>query len=393
VRAPLLCVAIVSLTCASGRVVANPWSTQPLIGIVGQFATNPALAPDGHSETDAALVLNLPVNYDVDSFHFVATPSVRYGDATGYSSVTSNYFHFDTSAQLANDLGSTTFTGSIYRDSSLLYAGEIENGVGVRRDMSSADINWQRSLTELDQLQLDMNTTRTLFAQSDVQSPLINLIDYRYTSFSPAMLFALSERNTFRVIGGAGRYQAIDGLTDSDSLSLQLGFDRQLSELWTLKTSAGYSKSTDREKYYFFGFYFGTIESTQKSTVYSANLVRQGEALTLNLGASRALAPTGFSYLSRQQSVNFGANYAYSERWTFNSSITWQTNVNPLNNGSNIDVKYFNGTFSATWHWTEQWLLTLQATKVLDRYGEPLVTGTSTGISIQISRQFYRADL
>jgi len=112
VRALLLSVTIVSLACASGKVVASPWSTQPLIGVVGQYASNPALlAVDQQSEANAALTVNLPLNYDLDDFHFVATPNVRYGNATGYSSLTSNTFHLDSSAQLANDLGSTTVTG------------------------------------------------------------------------------------------------------------------------------------------------------------------------------------------------------------------------------------------------------------------------------------------
>src|SRR5271165_4059613 len=236
---------MIGLRFASGAASAESWSTQPMIGVIGQYASNPALIAVPQSETNAALVLNLPVNYDFDNFHFVATPSARYGNATGYSSVTSNYFHLDTSAQFANDLGSTTVSGALYRDSSLYYAGGIQNGVGVRRDSSSADINWQRLINERTQLQLDLNAARTTFAQNDAQNALNSLIDYRYISFSPAVAFDLSERNDFRIIGGVGRYQSLDGATESNSVSPQLGFDRRLSELWTLKTTAGYSRSTD----------------------------------------------------------------------------------------------------------------------------------------------------
>jgi hypothetical protein len=382
-----------SFICLSRRAFADPWSTQPLIGIIGQYASNPALLAEPKSETNAALVLNLPVNYDLESFHFVATPSVRYGNATGYSSVTSNYFHLDTKAQFTSDLSSTTFSGGLYRDSSLLYAGEIQNGVGVRRDTATADITWQRQLNELDLLQLDVNTIKTTFGQSDVPNVEDELVDYRYSSFSPAMLFALSERNSFRIIGGFGWYRALDGISESNSTSLQLGFDRQLSELWTLKTTAGYTKSTDQQKFYFEEFLLGTIKSTQNGTVYAANLIRQGELMTWNFGASRSLAPTGYAYLSRQQGANLLVSYNYSERWAFSSSINWQITNNPLNTGGSLEQRYIYATIAANWHWTEQWVVTLQAIKVAERYGQPQINGTSNGVSLQIARQFYRTDL
>ncbi len=389
----MLLATAMSLSCANGRVLAEPWSTTPLIGVVGQYASNPALLAQPQSETNAALVVNLPVNYDLDSFHFTATPSARYGNATGYSSVTSNYFHFDTSAQLTTDLGSTTVTGALYRDSSLFYAGGLENGVGVRREASSADINWQRALNERAQLQLDLSTSRVLFAQDETQYTVNNLVDYRYTSFTPALAFNLSERNTFRIIGGIGRYHTLDDITNSDSYSLQLGFDRQLSEIWTIKTSAGYSKSENQEKFYYFVYYLGTVESTQKSSVYSANLVRQGEQLTLTFNASQALTPTGYAYLSRQQTLGFTASYAHSERWTYTASFNRQTNTNPLSTGGSTDIHYYYGTISANWHWTEQWVMTLQGIRVSERYGEPAILGISNGVSIQLSRQFLRTDL
>jgi len=123
------------------------------------------------SETNAAVVLDAPVNYDSDAFHFTATPNIRYGDASGYSGVTSNFFHLDSSAQLNDELGSTSVTAAIYRDSSLLYAGELVNGVGVRRDSSAFGINWQHLLSERLQVQLAGNTSRALYAENDAATP------------------------------------------------------------------------------------------------------------------------------------------------------------------------------------------------------------------------------
>jgi hypothetical protein len=392
VKARHLCIAVI-LACTGTRVIGSPWSAQPTIGVIGQYSSDPILLPgSGHEETNGAVTLNLPVNYDEDAFHYAVTPTVRYGNASGYSSLTSNYFHLDSSAQLANELGSITLSGALYRDSSLLYAGEIANGIGERRDTSTIDLKWARNLTERFEGEAEISTARTLFGQSS-DNAISPLVDYRYSSFSPALAYLATERDTLRAIGGVSRYQALSGISESDSYSLQLGYDRQLSETWTFKATAGYSRAADRENFYFYQFLLGRVDTVQNSTVYSANLTRQGEHLTLTLGASQGLAPTGYFYLSRQQSVSGSARYVFSERWSMDGSASWQTNDNPLTVGGTTQARYYSAALSATWHWTEQWFVAIQATKVAQRYGEPAVTAASNAISVQIARQFLRTDL
>ncbi len=388
------------LACIGNRVMASPWSTQPTIGVIGQYSSDPVLLPgSGHSESNGALTLLLPMNYDEDDFHFAVTPNIRYGNASGYSSLTSNYFHLDSSAQLASELGTTTLIGSLYRDSSLLYAGEIENGVGERRDTSSLDLKWDRELTERLEADADLSTARTLYSLSeDRTNPLV---DYRYSQFSPAAVYLLTERDTLHGIGQVSRYQSLNGVSESDSYSLQAGYDRQLSEIWTLKTTAGYARASDRQSGYFiqfltpfiYRFVYGHIDTIQNSTVYSANLSRQGEHLNLTLGASRSLAPTGYSYLSRQEAVTGLATYTLSERWSFTGSVNWQTNANPVTSGGTLRARYYSLALSTTWHWTERWLVILQGTKVSQHYVEPYGTVASNSVSVQIARQFPRTDL
>jgi hypothetical protein len=381
------------LACPGNRVLSSPWSAQPTVGVIGQYSSDPILLPGpGHEEANGAVTLNLPVNYDEDAFHFAATPTVRYGNASGYSSLTSNYFHLDSSAQLASELGSITLSGALYRDSSLLYAGELANGIGERRDTSSLDLKWARNFTERLQGQAEISTARTLFGQlsEDEFNPLV---DYRYSSLSPSLGYSVTERDTVRAIGGVSRYQALNDVSESDSYSLQLGYDRQLSELWGLKVTAGYARAEDRQNFYFYQFLLGHIDTVQNSTVYSANLTRQGEHLTLTLGASQGLAPTGYFYLSRQQSATAVAHYVFSEKWTMDGSASWQSNHNPLTTGGTAEARYYSVALSGTWHWTEQWFIAVQATKVAQRYGEPAVSAASDGISVQIARQFLRTDL
>jgi hypothetical protein len=379
----------ISLSCASGRVFAGPWSTQPLVGIAAEYATNPALiAADTRSETREALFLDLPFNCDLDAVHFAVIPRVRYSDTAGYSSVTSNYIHVDASAKYAGELDTTTLTTALYQDSSLLYAGELSNGIGVRRDTASVDINWQHALSERAQFQMDANAVRTRYGRS-AQSG--SLVDYSDIGVSPAVSYAVSELSTIRILGGANRYKSLNGFTDSNSTNLQLGWDRRIDELWTVSATAGYSKSANHYHYTFI-----TIDSSQNGTVYSANLTRQTETLTATVSATRALMPTGFAFLARQDTVNGLANYSYSDRLSFAAAITWANIAQPILTGGYSTRRFYDGDISANWHWTEQWILSLHVNKIGQQYvaqtGQRPVSPTSNGVTFAISRQFYRTN-
>jgi hypothetical protein len=384
----------VSLTCVSGRAFADPLSAQPLIGVAAEYSSNPLLLADhAESETTAALLVNAPVNYDLDKFHFAATPAIRYSDQGGYSSLTSDYYHFDASAQYMSDLGSATLTGSFYRDSSLLYAGELANDVGVRRDTSTVDFTALRYLSERMQLQADVNTSRTLY---DENTAVSYLVDYRYTSFSPALIYQLSERDTLKLIGSGSRYYALDDVSSSNGKTVQIEWDRKLTEIWSSTASVGYSKSNNVYNYYYGPYLIASVPGEQNSTVYSASVVRQTEQLALSASASQALAPTGLAFLSRSDTVNLLANYQYSVRWTLNAGLIWQDISTPLIGGGSTARQFYNLDLSAQWKWTEQWTIAVHVARIEQRLeavaGQPGVNPASNNVSLEISRQFYRTN-
>ena len=267
-----------TLACIGNRVMASPWSTEPTIGVIGAVLLGPGAAPRHRAfGFERSPTLLLPVNHDEDAFHFAVTPNIRYGNASGYSSLTSNYFHLDASAQLASELGTTTLAGALYRDSSLLYAGELANGVGERRDTSSLDLKWDRELTERLEGQADISTTRTLYGQ--LSDNLFNpLVDYRYSQFSPGAVYLLTERDTLHAIGQVSRYQSLNDVSESDSYSLQVGYDRRLSEIWTLKTTAGYARASDRQTSTSFSTCSAT--STPRRTAPFTRPICRGKAST-----------------------------------------------------------------------------------------------------------------
>ena len=85
------------------------------------------------------------------------------------------------------------------------------------------------------------------------------------------------------------------------------------------------------------------------------------------------------------------ATYTLSERWSFTGNVSWQTNSNSLTTGSAVQAHYYSVALATTWHWTEQWLVTLEASKVSQHYGNG--AESSNSVSVQIARQFPRTDL
>jgi hypothetical protein len=384
---------------ASSRIAqAGPWSIEPRLGLSTDYETNPLLLQTGgQSEEHVAAVIDLPLRYDADELEFLLRPSGRLTNSQGYSSLASNYEHLDTAVQYTDELDSASLQGEVARDSSLYFIGGLINKLGVPRDTVQTSGDWSRSITELSELQLDASWQRVRYIEPADFNELLN---YRYWSAGPTWSVQVSERNTLKLLGSYGSYQALDEATSSTSDSIQLGFSRQMSEIWLLSTSAGYSRSINTQHTYF--DYFGyllplTEKSNQDGTVYVAALTRQGERFNLNLAASRALQPTGFAFLSRQDSYNINATYTQSERWDFSASAAFLKALNPQVNAGQAQLntrevtnRYLNTQVTANWHWTSQWTISLTATRITQQYGPPTVSAASSGIAVTFIRRFLR---
>jgi hypothetical protein len=376
----------------------GPWSIEPRLGVSTEYTSNPLLEPSGaQSETRAAALIDLPLRYDTDQLDFLLRPNGRFTDKSGYSALGSNFEHLDSSAQFIDEVDTVSLQSEIARDSSLYYVGGLVNRVGVPRDTASIASDWTRVTTERSQLQFDANWSRVRY---DEPADFNQLVDYRYVSGGPTFAYSLSERNTLKVLGTYGVYESLNGSTKSTSENVQLGFGRQLSEIWSLSTSAGYSRSMNRENTFidFFGFIFPITErSTQDGTVYAVTVSRQGERLNFSGGVSRALQPTGFAFLSNQDSYNVSASYTRSERWDFGLSASWLKATNPPVSSGRAEFntqestyRYLNAQLAARWHWTPQWVVSVTVNRITQQYGSPSVTGDSSGVSIDLIRQFLR---
>jgi len=375
---------------------AGPWSIEPRLALETDYLSNPVLVPtQATSEEIAAAIIDVPLRYDTDDLEFKLRPNARITDHSGYSSLASSYEHLDGSVQYTRDLSSTTVQAEVARDSSLYFLGGLINRVGVARDAASTSADWTRALNERSAVELDASWTRVRY---DEPADFDALVDYRYWSAGPTFSYDLSERNTLKLLGSYGVYQSLNGLTESKSESLQLGFERRLTEAWTFSANAGYSRSNNSEKVYLFGFFFlGTAKSTQDSGVYSATVTRQGEKFTFNASVSQAQQPTGFAFLSRQNAVSIGSTYIRSEYWDFALSAGWIKALTPLEslgeaapNGRDFTQHYLDTQLTANWHWTPQWIVSMTVTKISQQYGPPTVSAASTNVALSVARQFLR---
>jgi hypothetical protein len=379
---------------------AGPWNIEPSIGVSSEYSTNPLLrASDATAETHVAGLVDFPLRYDGDADEFTLHPYGRISNSQGYDSLASNYVHLDSAAQFNDELGTTTVTASLARDSSLRYLGPLVNGAGVRRDTESAGADWTHAITERAQIDLNASWSDVKFAQPEIFDDI--QVDYRYISAGPTLSYSWDERDVIKLVANAGLYQSLNGLTESKSQNFQPGLVRQLNGSWSLSVSAGYSKSANYNKEYFGPFYLGTMSRDQSGSVFSATLARVGEQVNLSASISRALQPTGFAFLSRQDSANFHVAYVRSERWDYAIDGGWQRAVNPAINGIGVAVlsgavtaAYVSGQVAANWHWTPQWIVSMRANRVIDRYSVTnSVTAASTALTLSITRQFLQTEL
>jgi hypothetical protein len=393
--APVCLLAAAMSIASPGR--AGVWGAQPVLGVSGDYYSNPALLNlPNTAETHGALLLDAPTTYVGDAIKLAILPSFRVSDSQGYSSLDSDYEHLNIRGEFDTDHSVLTATVAVARDSSLYHDFLLNGSTGVRRDTATADLNWDRQLTERVEIDADVNSMRVRYGES-VGVPA--LVDYKYSSVTPTLTWAQSERTKLSISANAGRYDSLDGTTQSTSANLQLGFLRQLTEIWSLNASAGYSRAndefhTEQEAIEIIGggpaivFIPITVKSTQTGNVYLVTLNRQSQLLTLSATASRLLTPTGFAFLSRQENYELKATYNPTERWTLSSDVRRVNYEQPESTGAiaGINVTYLQ--LSTAWQWSEHWTVTMNASRVMERYGNPNIAVASSGVSLQFSRQF-----
>jgi hypothetical protein len=204
----------------------------PVFGIAGDYATNPALMDLPHTaDANGALLLDAPTTYNGNAFEFLVLPSFRLSNAAGYSSLASDYEHLNVKGELDTERSVLSATAGIAQDSSLYQDYLSDGNMGVRRDTVTGDLNWDRSLTERIDFTADANWTKVRYGHA---LGVATLTDYKYLNLSPTLTWLSSERDKLTLATNVARYNSLDGTTTSRSANLQVGFTHQLSEIWTV---------------------------------------------------------------------------------------------------------------------------------------------------------------
>jgi len=375
----------------------------PVLGAVGDYSTNPALLDLPHTaQANGAVLVDAPTTYNGDAFELSVLPSFRIGDSKGYSSLASDYEHLSAKAEWDNERGALIASAAVARDSSLYHDYLTDGGTGVRRDTALADLNWERLLTERMDFDTDVSTQRVRYGEG-IGAP--TLVDYKYTSITPTLARNTSEKNKLTLTASVGRYDSLDGTTESTSANLQAGFVRQWSEIWTATVTGGYSRAQNKldgelPELVITPTGLGVVlvpfeeKSTQTGTVYLANVARQGTRLALNLTASRQLTPTGFAYLSSQETYDASGTYALSARWALSGEARYlnahnpELSDNPKTQTLVTDFRTESVAISAKWRWTELLTLTVSGSRVTERVRSPNYDLAANELTITLSHQF-----
>jgi hypothetical protein len=381
---------------------AGVWGTDPVLGAMTDYATNPLLLPVSNAaETNVALLIDAPTTYVADNLKFYVMPSFRVGDTSGYSSVTSDYEHLNLKGEFDTERSVFTAAVGAAQDSSLYQDYLLNGATGVRRDTVTADLNWDRNFTERLDVDTDVDSMRIRYGPA---VGVGTLIDYDYTSISPTLSWQSSERGKLTLAASVGRYNTLDGSTESRNGNLQVGYVGQISELWSLSATGGYSRALNRisvDEEFLIVTPFGpvleivpvTAESSQNGAIYSVKLTRQGTLLTVNASASRLVTPTGFAFLARQNVVDLGATYNMTARWSLGADARYVKSQNPQVQGEFFAQTVRSYSLNATWQWTETCTLTLAASRVAEQVPTYHFDGASNEATVTVSRKFGHIDL
>ena len=379
-RLALLALAVASV-CASEFSSAGVWGLEPQLGLSGDYSSNPALLnAAGTAESHAALLLDAPTTYVADAFKFSVLPRLRLSNARGYSSLDSDYERVDARTEFDTELSVWSASAGVARESSL-YRDYLTNGAaGVRRDTGSADLNWDRHLDERTEFTTDLNAQRVRYAAPVGTGALT---DYRYASLNPGFTWARSARTKFSATAGAGRYDSLDRRTESRSSYAQIGVTHALDARWSATVTAGYSRALNS-----LALFGRRFESTQNGTVFSAALTRSAERSSLTVDASRQLSPSGFAYLTRQDTYEIKADHAASERWTLSGAARRTSYRNPIVGGASYALDITTVDLSAAYLWSRRWTATLSASRILEHAGTPAIAIAANSVSLLLSRKF-----
>jgi long-subunit fatty acid transport protein len=361
---------------------AGVWTVEPKLSLSAEYGSNPdLLVTQPLSESDGAVLAELPTTYTAGGDSFALLPRLRLGTAHSYASYNSNYWYLDAVAAMNHERFQGSVTAGASSDSTL-HSGLEALQIGkpnTRRDGREASANGQYAVTERLSVAAGVNWTRALFPVDS------GLDSFDYTAGSLNFQYALTPRLSLTAGAGDGRLHGLAGATDSTTENWTVGAKFQVSQIWNLSLSAGNAREADS--------YYLPMSSTTEArsvAVYGATLARQSERSTFTVTANRSVQPTGFGVLAVETLASAAESYQASERWTLSASVQWSQSKSRAQPAVIEQRTRVDSELNVVWHWRPQWDVVMRATRTNFHYQSLGVDemADSNGIYFLLTRLF-----
>lgn len=221
---------------------------------------------------------------------------------------------------------------------------------------------------------------------------------YRFTELDSLISSASYSKSTYSNPGSGNNDTIINSFNDNESKTINVGWQRQWSELFSQSISVFYSNynSTGRinsesnsyginltssyqlsEEWQFSGTIGGRITDTSIDTVIIPGLLTatnqntsegfltdigvhyKGESLSSNFGLSRSLVPSGQGQLTEQTLVSLDFLYRITERLSSGLATSYREtdSVSDINGGLGQSRTNIQVSPNINWELTQDWLL------------------------------------
>lgn len=285
---------------------AAEWSLSPSLSVKGVYNSNLLLTPFPHDGTYGYWVT--PATEIAGKTERLDVSSRIAADFVGYLGAEDRQFtnvFAPLSVRYRTDKDTIGFTGGLTRDNTLL--GELQaTGVVLdftQRNQWTFNPTWTRTLTETLSVQSGVQFSDTTYESA-------RLVDYRLVGGSGGLLYHLSERDQFQLLGSYTQFRTTDspfGFQASFpgiNMSLTHAFSESLTG--TLNGGPRFLSSTSQTQ-------LGDITARDTVWLAGASMTKKFERAALHVSFARDLTPSGFGLLIQTHRGEVTGTYRISE--------------------------------------------------------------------------------
>lgn len=345
----------------------------PLLGALYQVDANGRVGADYQdnirlTETDKLSDSTQSLNFDLN----LKRSSTIWRHQLGLGLASRNYteqdgFDYDNQkvqfdSQWQQAKFSSQFGLSHNRDSSLVseldVSGLIQNQ--IRREVSTAFVSGQYSVSELNLLSLQLNGQQVDYADS-AQSGLVDY-DYYYLNTDWHHQFRPAHRAVIAL--SLSQYQTELNQQEVKNLGITVGVQGALNELWEYNFSVGVRETTTKTVILVPNFFFFTVtpvefESDEQGSLLNVQISREFLSHQLRLQLQRSTRPSGGGEFLESDTFSLNQQGRLSRRLSWTNRVQWITNREVSNDSATSDRDYYSLQPGLTWRQSEKSTLSI----------------------------------